>query len=59
MSMDQAQFEALRRNQRERAVIEQLRTAVEFPGERLIINIEGANSRFSRQFAEVAQARII
>jgi len=39
--------------------MEQLRTAVEFPGETLIINIEGANSGLGRQFAEVAQARII
>jgi Zn-dependent protease with chaperone function len=49
----------VRRNERERAVMEQLRTAVEFPGETLIINIEGVNSGFGRQFAEVAQARII
>src|SRR5207302_1627711 len=45
--------------ERERAVMERLRTAVEFPGETLIINIEGANSGLGRQFAEVAHARIV
>src|SRR5256884_906870 len=50
---------AVRRGERERAVMERLRTAVEFPGETLIINIEGANSGLGRQFAEVAHARIV
>ena len=50
---------AVRRGERARAVMEQLRTAVEFPGETLIINIEGANSGLGRQFAEVAHARIV
>jgi Zn-dependent protease with chaperone function len=49
----------VRRSERQRAVMEQLRTAVEFPGETLIINIEGANAGFGRQFAEVAHARIV
>jgi hypothetical protein len=49
----------LRRSERQREVMEQLRTAVEFPGETLIINIEGANCSFGRQFAEVAHARLI
>src|SRR5947207_2286838 len=50
---------AVRRGERERAVMERLRNAVEFPGETLIINIEGANSGLGRQFAEVAHARIV
>src|SRR6266699_3283156 len=50
---------AVRRGERERAVMERLRTAVEFPGETLIINIEGANSGLGRQFAGVAHARIV
>lgn len=48
-----------RRGERQRAVMEQLRTAVEFPGETLIINVEGTNSGLGRQFAQVAHARLV
>jgi len=41
------------------AVMQQLRTQVEFPGETLIINIGSANQRLGREFRAVAGARIL
>jgi len=46
-------------NARTQAVMEELRSAVQFPGETLIINIEGVNRAFAREFAAAPDARII
>jgi hypothetical protein len=46
-------------NARTLAVMQQLRTQVQFPGETLIINIGSANGRFGREFRAMAGSRIL
>jgi Zn-dependent protease with chaperone function len=46
-------------NARTVAVMERLRTQVQFPGETLIINIGSSNERFEQEFRTVAGARIL
>jgi hypothetical protein len=39
--------------------MERLRTAVKYPGETLIINLEGANQHFGHEFRALATARVV
>ena len=46
-------------NARTLAVMQQLRDQVQFPGETLIINVDGADERFGREFRAMAGSRIL
>jgi len=40
-------------------VLRRIQQGVQFPGEALIINVEGANYRFGRKFRRIRGARIL
>ena len=49
----------LYRIKRATEVLQKIREAVSFPGETLIVNVEGENSRFKRKFKRLNGARIV
>ena len=49
----------LRSEKRVAAVLNRIQGTVQFPGETLILSVEGENRRFARKFRRIERARVI